>query len=40
LGAAMKLLNNMMVNYSKWHTDQAGNLAHGSARPWAPDPNG
>jgi hypothetical protein len=23
LGAAMKLLNNMMVNYSKWHTERA-----------------
>jgi hypothetical protein len=23
LGAAMKLLNNMMVNYSEWHTERA-----------------
>jgi hypothetical protein len=23
LGAATKLLNNMMVNYSKWHTERA-----------------
>jgi hypothetical protein len=22
LGAAMKLLNNMMVNYSEWHTER------------------
>jgi hypothetical protein len=23
LGAAMKLLDNMMVNYSEWHTERA-----------------
>jgi hypothetical protein len=33
LGAATKLLDNMMVNYSEWHTERSGGSRSSSRHP-------